>query len=77
MRARFQIESVLELRKNLKSIGSELLLTNEKPEDFIPKLLSKDMENIIVYQKEICWEELKVEEKVEAEAKKLGFNTRV
>jgi len=38
-------------------------LTKEKPEEFIPKLLAADanINNIIVYQQEICSEELTVD----------------
>jgi len=35
------------------------------------------MENIIVYQQEICWEELKVEEQVAQQAKKTGFKIKI
>lgn len=42
IRARFQIETVENLRKSLRNIGSDLLISNEKPEDFIPKLLLKN-----------------------------------
>ena len=35
-RTRFNIESVLDLRSNLQKIGSGLLLSTAKPEDFIP-----------------------------------------
>ena len=38
-------------------------MTKEKPEDFIPKLIEADTSimNIIVYQEEICSEELAVD----------------
>lgn len=61
IRSQFQLESVECLRKNLKAIGSELLVSMEKPEIFIPKLISKDHRNVVVYQQEICDEELRVE----------------
>lgn len=77
VRARFQIESVLDLRQSLKQVGSELVLSCEKPETFLPKLFSKDMENIIVYQTEICSEELEVEDNVKYHAKKTGLETKV
>ena len=42
-------------------MGSNLLVTSEEPEKFIPKLLSEDKHNIVVYQQEICSEELQIE----------------
>jgi len=64
VRARFQLEAVACLRKNLQAIKSNLLVSFEKPEDFIPKLLDADAENIIVYQREVTSEELKIEQNV-------------
>ena len=48
----------------MEKIGSKLLVTMDKPEDFLPKLIDKDVENTIVYQDEICSEELAVEKAV-------------
>lgn len=48
-KTRFDIESVLCLRKNLQSIGSGLLVTREKPEVFFPKLLQANAKHTIVY----------------------------
>jgi len=42
-------------------MGSHLLISNERPEDFIPKLISATANNYVVFQQEICHEELKVE----------------
>jgi deoxyribodipyrimidine photo-lyase len=63
VRSRFQIQAVKELRKSLQKIGSNLVVTKEKPEEFIPKLMAADanINNIIVYQQEICSEELTVD----------------
>jgi len=49
IRTNFVMESVLNFRKNLKEIGSNLLVSCEKPEIFIPKLLDKDSNNIIMW----------------------------
>ena len=66
LRSRFQVETVKEMREQLAKIGSKLVLTNETPEEFIPKLVLSDANthNIIVYQQEICSEELEVDQKV-------------
>ena len=66
VRTKFQIESVADLRQRLNDIGSHLLISNERPEDFIPKLISETANNYVVYQQEICHEELKVEKNLVA-----------
>ncbi len=66
IRAKFLLETVANLRKNLESIGSHLLVTMEKPEDFLPKLIDPKADNALVYHQEICKEELDVEEAVKA-----------
>lgn len=49
IRAKFIKESVENLRENLKKIGSELVVSDEKPEIFLKKLLSPDSTNLIIY----------------------------
>jgi len=39
-------------------------VTQDKPEDFLPRLIRPDTDNTLVYQQEICKEELDVEEAV-------------
>ena len=63
-RARFQLETVKCLREGLTRISSNLIVTKETPEAFLPKLLSKDHHNIIVYQQEINEEKVKIEAKL-------------
>jgi deoxyribodipyrimidine photo-lyase len=48
-RTRFMLESVEDLRQNLESIGSGLLVAYDKPEDFIPKLVSEDANTYLIY----------------------------
>jgi hypothetical protein len=54
------------------------LISSEKPEDFIPKLLvqNSSTENIIVYQTEITSEELKIEDKVKKNIELLAKNNK-
>ena len=49
VRARFLRESVINMREKLEGIGSHLLVTTEKPEEFIPKLVRPDADNALVY----------------------------
>ncbi len=65
VRARFIRETVMNLREKLQGLGSNLLLTQEKPEVFLPKLLRPGSQNALVYQQEVCKEEVDVEEAVE------------
>jgi len=48
MRSQFQLETIECLRKDLKSIGSNLIVSIEKPEKYLCKLLSDVYHNIIV-----------------------------
>ena len=59
----------------MQQIGSNLLVSSQKPEDFLVQLLNKDCQNAVIYQQEICSEELKVEANVKAAMKK--YNARV
>ena len=40
-RTRFMLESVANLRKNLQAVGSDLIVSHEPVETFIPKLVPK------------------------------------
>lgn len=50
MRSQFQLETIECLRKDLQAIGSNLIVSSEKPEKYLPKLFSQDCHNIIIYQ---------------------------
>ena len=51
LRMKFQLESIACLRNQLKLIGSNLVVSNSKPEEFIPKLVSDKFHNVIVYRR--------------------------
>lgn len=69
IRQRFVLESVQNFRDRLEKIGSQLLVTLDKPEDYLPSLIDKDCDNTLVFQDEICSEELAVEQAVKASCK--------
>ena len=54
------------LRQNLEAIGSELLVAHDRPENFLSTLVSADqkVKTTVVYQQEVCSEELAVEDQV-------------
>lgn len=63
-RTKFLIESVANLEQNLKGLNIKLLVSDKKPEDFIPAIVSEFDVDAIYYQKEWTSEEEKVENNV-------------
>eukprot|EP00601_Ochromonadales_sp_CCMP2298_P035689 CAMPEP_0173354262 /NCGR_PEP_ID=MMETSP1144-20121109/17083_1 /TAXON_ID=483371 /ORGANISM="non described non described, Strain CCMP2298" /LENGTH=217 /DNA_ID=CAMNT_0014302783 /DNA_START=118 /DNA_END=768 /DNA_ORIENTATION=+ len=64
-RAQFIIQSVENLRSNLRSIGCELLVSTEQPEVLIPTLLRGIAHSDVLVQAEITSEERGVERRVQ------------
>ena len=62
-RAKFLLESVTDLRSRLRSIGSDLLVATQRPEDVVPQLISDDG-GLVLAQSEVTSEETDVEERV-------------
>ncbi|KAK9760981.1 hypothetical protein K7432_014477 [Basidiobolus ranarum] len=66
LRTKFLMESVLNLKNNLKKLGSELLVAYEPPEEFLPRLTKEILTeyNIegVYLQEEVTDEEIKVQE---------------
>lgn len=58
------------MRQKLEALGSHLLVTLDKPEDFLPRLIRPDADNALVYSQEICKEELDIEEAVKQAMKR-------
>ncbi|KAL0033876.1 hypothetical protein WJX77_008773 [Trebouxia sp. C0004] len=63
-RAKFLLESVQDLKQNLKSIGSDLLIHMGRPEDALTELANVEQKTTILLQTQITSEELSVEAKV-------------
>ena len=61
-----------QFRASLRSLGSGLLVSNEKPEDFLQRLVVPNLQTTIVYQAETSDEETKVEAQVKAKLGKTG-----
>ncbi|NNE07161.1 MAG: DASH family cryptochrome [Gemmatimonadetes bacterium] len=72
-RARFLLESVRDLRKSLRSHGSDLILRFGEPEHVIPELAARINASAIYTKKEVTAEEELVDDHVRAEAKKRGI----
>ncbi len=71
-RARFLIDTVSELQKNLKDIHISLLVYHDKPENILPDLVKKYNIDQIQKQREWTSEEVNIQTKVE-EVLPVGF----
>jgi deoxyribodipyrimidine photo-lyase len=69
-RTQFLLESVADLKRQLQSIGSDLLLFHDKPESVIPRLMKPGAE--VLAQEEVCSEELRVDRRVRSAIKAQG-----
>ncbi|XP_059157337.1 cryptochrome DASH-like isoform X2 [Physella acuta] len=68
-RLKFLLESIVDLREKLKSIGSNLIVRKGKPEDVIPEIIktfSSEADVSIFLHKEVTDEETKVEKAIES-----------
>jgi deoxyribodipyrimidine photo-lyase len=69
-RAKFLLESVVALRRNLEKLNISLLVYQQKPEDVLPEFIKKNEINSLYFQEEWTSEEKQVElnirEKTEA-----------
>ncbi|MEO1051567.1 MAG: DASH family cryptochrome [Bacteroidota bacterium] len=74
-RAKFLIESVADLKQNLKRLGSDLLIRVGKPEEVLPELAAELKVNWLYTSKEVATEEVEIEEKLEVALAKLGVLT--
>ena len=64
-RARMLIESLSNLRKNLRSLGQDLIVAHDVPEICIPRLVGKLSEVHVLVQGEVTFEEISTERRVE------------
>ncbi|MBW1296622.1 DASH family cryptochrome [Aquimarina litoralis] len=71
-RAKFLIESIIDLKENLASRNIPLLVFGKKPESVIPKLVDEYAVNAIYTQEEWTTEETIVSEAVKSSIKGLG-----
>lgn len=73
-RAKFLIESVENLKQNLRAIGSDLLIRFGKPEDIILKLVQELGVEMVYASKEVTSEETNMEQKLEQNLWKQGVS---
>lgn len=71
-RAKFLLESVANLRENLRSLHSDLIIRIGKPEDVLPEIAQTLDIGAIYYHQEVTDEELQVTKNLRSQIQKLG-----
>ena len=77
LRRQFLLESVRNLRTNLRKIGSNLLVRTGLPEDIIPQLAQELGAEAVYASEEVTSEELTVEARLEERLKAAGRELRL
>ncbi len=72
-RAQFLLESLQDLRNNLQSIGSDLIIRQGVPESVIPQLAKEVGASGVFASKEVTFEEISVEKQIEDKLSPLGI----
>ncbi|SDP01613.1 deoxyribodipyrimidine photo-lyase [Mucilaginibacter sp. OK268] len=75
-RARFLIEAVADLRKNLQGYGAELIIRTGNPAEVLPQLAEQYQVNEVYHHREVAYEETGISEQVEAALWKLRLNLK-
>jgi len=76
IRARFLLESVADLRKNLRAIGGELVVRVGNPAGVLPKLAEEFQVNEVYHHREVAHEETEISEQVETALWKMRLNLK-
>ncbi|QJD97247.1 DASH family cryptochrome [Mucilaginibacter robiniae] len=76
IRARFLLESVADLRRNLRALGSELLIVHGNPAELLPQLANQYQISEVYHHREVAFEETAISEQVEAALWKMKLNLK-
>ncbi|HTI59841.1 DASH family cryptochrome [Mucilaginibacter sp.] len=76
IRARFLLESVANLRKNLHKLGSELVVRTGDPAEIIPQLAQQYQVSEVYHHREVAYEETEISEAVETALWKIKLNLK-
>ena len=76
LRARFLIESVADLRENLRKLGGELVIRFGNPVEVITRLAQQYNVNEVYHHREVAYEETEISEGVEAALWKIKLNLK-
>lgn len=72
-RARFLLESLSDLRQSLRNLGSDLLIARGLPEIVLPEIAAQFGAQTVVYNSEVCTEEVAVEAALQTALTKAGL----
>ncbi|RYZ98823.1 MAG: DASH family cryptochrome [Sphingobacteriaceae bacterium] len=75
-RAKFLIESVADLRKNLQALGSNLIIRIGNPAEIIPQLAEQYQVSEVYHHREVAYEETAISEQVETALWKIKLNLK-
>ncbi len=75
-RARFLLESVADLRKNLREMGAELIIRIGNPAEILPQLAEEYQVNEVYHHREVADEETTISEQVETALWKIKLNLK-
>ncbi len=75
-RARFLLESVADLRKNLRAHGAELIIRTGHPAEILPQLAEEYHVNEVYHHREVAHEETDISEEVETALWKIKLNLK-
>ena len=76
LRARFLIESVANLRQNLRERGAELIIRYGNPAEVLPQLATGYQVSEVYHHREVAYEETDISEAVEAALWKIRLNLK-
>ena len=76
LRARFLIEAVADLRKNLQGLGGDLIVRTGNPAEILPQLAEQYQVNEVYHHREVAHEETDISEQVEAALWKMKLNLK-
>lgn len=76
LRARFLLESVSTLQKNLRRKGGELIIRVGDPSELIPKLVEEYQVSEVYHHREVAHEETEISEQVETALWKIKINLK-
>ena len=75
-RARFLLESVADLRKNLQSRGADLIIRIGNPAEILPQLAEEYQVKEVYHHREVAHEETAISEQVETALWKMKLNLK-
>lgn len=76
IRVRFLVESVADLRENLRKLGGDLLVRTGNPAEILPQLSQQYQVSEVYHHREVAFEETEISEAVETALWKMKLNLK-